>query len=123
MSKKNLNSQIIFFADKIHVHRWPMDSPVWSKSTKKKVDEDLNNSLDKIQVLIDGIQIKINNFEFEKIQKVGITIPLFKNEATLVFEGNFDGSNAHIHIKTKSKNFLEIFIKLMSWKKQYFPDM
>ncbi len=122
MSQNNLESKIIFSADKLHVHHWPHDSPLWSKSTKEKVDLDLNKNAEKKQILIKDQLIRINDYEFDKIKKVGVTVPLFKKETTMVFEGHFGDSDAHIHITTKSQNYLEIFNKLMSWKNRYFPD-
>ena len=98
-----------------------MNSPVWNESTKNRVEVDLNKNPEKIKVIISDLQIKINRYEFDKIKKVGLTIPLFKKEATIVFEGRFDDSYAHIHITTKSHDFLEIFNKLMSWKNRCFP--
>ncbi|MDH3678189.1 MAG: hypothetical protein OEQ12_07810 [Nitrosopumilus sp.] len=122
MSKNTFNSEIIFYADKIHVHRWPMDSTIWSESVEKRVDQDLNKHSKKIKVKIKDSQIKIDNYDFDKIKKVGVTIPLFKKETTMVFEGQFEDYLAHIHITTKTSNFLEIFNKLMSWKNQHFSD-
>ncbi len=122
MSKNNLKSKIIFSADKVHVHHWPLNFPVWSKSTKEKVDLDLNKNTEKKKIMINDLQIRINDYEFDKIKKVGVTVPLFKKETTMVFEGHFVDSNAHIHITTKSQNYLEIFNKLMLWKNRCFPD-
>ena len=122
MSKNNSESKIIFSADKVHVHRWPLDSPVWRESTNEKVDLDLNKNKEKKKITINDLQIRINDYEFDKIKKVGVTVPLFKKETTMVFEGHFIDSNAHIHITTKSQNYLEIFNKLMLWKNRCFPD-
>ena len=122
MSPNNRESKIIFSADKLHVHHWPQDSPIWSKSTQLKVDLDLNKNAEKKQIQIKDQFIRINDYEFDKIKKVGVTVPLFKKETTMVFEGHFGDSDAHIHITTKSQNYLEIFNKLMSWKNRCFPD-
>jgi len=64
----------------------------------------------------------IDNYEFKNIKKVGITIPLFKKECTLVFEDCFEKFYTHVHITTKTKDYLEIFNKLMHWRSKYFPD-
>ena len=122
MSQNNLENKIVFFADKIHVHHWPLNSSNWSDSTKEKVDLDLNKNTEKKKIMIDEQQIKINDFDFDKIKKVGITVPLFKKQTTMVFEGHFGDSDAHIHITTYSQNYLEIFNKLMVWKNRCFPD-
>ena len=73
MSKNNPKSKIIFSADKVHVHRWPLDSPVWSESTKEKVDLDLNKNKEKKKIMINDLQIRINEYEIDKIKKVGVT--------------------------------------------------
>lgn len=122
MSQNNFENNIIFFADKIHVHHWPLNSSIWSKSTKEKIDLELNKNTDKKKILINDQQIKINDYEFDKIKKVGITVPLFKKQTTVVFEGQFGDSDAHVHITTYSQNYLEIFNKLMTWKNNCFPD-
>jgi len=122
LSQDNLKYPIIFFADKIHVHRWPLNSPIWSKFTKEEVDLNLNKNIEQKKIMISDHQIKINRFDFDKIKKVGITVPLFKKRTTMVFEGHFGDSDAHIHITTHSKDYLEIFNRLISWKNRYFPD-
>jgi hypothetical protein len=113
---------ITFFAEKIHVHPWPLNSLGWSKSTKERVDLNLNKNPDKKKITLKDKQIKINNFEFNKIKKVGITVPLFKKQTTMVFEGHFGDSDAHVHITTRSQNYVEIFNKLILWKNIWFPD-
>jgi hypothetical protein len=122
LSQNNLESKIIFSADKLYVHHWPLDSPVWRKSIKEMVDLDLNNNQEKKKILIKDQIIRINDYEFDRIKKVGVSVPLFKKETRMVFEGHFEDSDGHIHITTKSQNYLEIFNKLMSWKNRCFPD-
>jgi hypothetical protein len=113
--------EIKFFAEKVHAHHWPLDTPKWSELIIKQVNEHLNNK-EKKQIVIKSGIILIGNYEFTDIKKVGITIPLFKKECTLVFEGCFEKFYAHVHITTKSKDYLEIFNKLMHWRSKYFPD-
>ncbi len=113
--------EIKFFADKVHAHHWPLDTPKWSDLIINQVDEHLNNK-EKKQLVIKDDSILIDNYEFKNINKVGITIPLFKKECTLVFEGCFEKFYAHVHITTKAKDYLEIFNKLMHWRSKYFPD-
>ena len=122
MSTNNLEYEIVFFADKLHVHHWPLNSSIWSKSTKEKVDLDLNKNPNKKKIMIKDQQIKINDYEFNKIKKIGITVPLFKNQTTLVFEGHFEDFDAHVHVTTSSQNYVEIFNKLVIWKNKFFPD-
>lgn len=113
--------EIKFLAEKVHVHHWPLDTPKWSDLTIKQVDEHLNNK-EKKQIVIKHDSMLIDNYEFKNIKKVGITIPLFKKECTLVFEGHFEKFDAHIHITTKEEDYLEIFNKLMRGRSRYFPD-
>ena len=122
LQEDNLQLPIIFFAEKIHVHHWPLSSPSWDKKTTETVDLKLNKNLERKKVIIENHKIKINEFIFEEIKKVGITIPLFKNQTTLVFEGKFENFYAHIHITVLSQNFLEIFNKLMRWKNRFFSN-
>ena len=113
--------EIKFFAEKVHAHHWPLDTPKWSDLTIKQVDEHLNNK-EKKQIVIRHNSMLIDNYEFKNINKVGITIPLFKKECTVIFEGCFEKFYAHVHITTKAKDYLEIFNKLMHWRSRYFPD-
>lgn len=113
--------EIKFFAEKVHAHHWPLDTPKWSDLIIKQVDEYLNNKEKKYLVIKDD-SILVDNYEFKNIEKIGITIPLFKKECTLVFEGCFEKFYAHVHITTKAKDYLEIFNKLMHWRSRYFPD-
>ena len=116
MVKLNSDSTIEFFADKVYVHRWPQNSPIWSKSVQEKIDLDLNKNNEKKKVLITTKKIRISDYDFLKIKKVGVTVPLFKKETTLVFEGHFQNLDAHVHITTLSSNYLEIFNSLMAHK-------
>ena len=116
MVKLNSDSTIEFFADKVYVHRWPQNSPIWSKSVQEKIDLDLNKNNEIKKVLITTKKIRISDYDFLKIKKVGVTVPLFKKETTLVFEGHFQNLDAHVHITTLSSNYLEIFNSLMAHK-------
>ena len=122
MAENNLNSKFNFSANKVHVHHWPLNSSVWSELTKENVNFDLNSNPEKKDILIEDQKIRINDYEFYKIKKVGVTVPLFKNETRMVFESQFRNINAHVHITTNSQNYLEIFNKLMVWKNRCFPD-
>lgn len=115
-------NQFVFFAEKVHAHHWPLDTPNWSDLTNNKVDKYLNKNKEKKQIVIKSDTILIDNYEFSEIKKVGLTIPLFQKQSTLVFEGCFEKFYAHVHITTKSIDYLEIFNKLMQWRTRYFPD-
>jgi len=122
LSKNNSESKIFFSADKVYVHRWPLNSPVWSKSVKEKIDLDVNKNSEKKKIIINDLQIRINDYEIDKIKKVGVTVPMFKKETTMVFEGHLVDLDAHIHITTTAQNYLEIFNQLMLWKNRCIPD-
>ena len=115
-------TEIRFLAEKVHAHYWPLDTPKWNNITNKQVNENLNNNKEKKQIVIKSNVIFIDNYEFTSLKKIGLTIPLFKKQYTLVFEGSFDKFYAHVHVTTSEKNYLEIFNKLMHWRSRYFPD-
>ena len=114
--------EIKFLAEKVHVHHWPLDTLKWSDLTNKQVDQDLNKNKEKKRIVIKNKTILINNYKFTEIKKVGLTIPLFQKQSTLVFEGRFEKFYAHVHVTTKSKDYHEIFNKLMYWRSRYFQN-
>ncbi len=122
MSNTSEKFNFVFSANKVHVHHWPLNSPVWSDLMKKNINLNLNKNIQKQEITIHESQIRINNYEFDKIKKVGVTVPLFKKETRIVFEGQCSGFDTHVHITTNSKEYLDIFNQLMNWKNRYFPD-
>jgi hypothetical protein len=116
------NSVIKYQSDKIHVHRWPQDSPIWDDSIQKKLDNSINKNPEKKQVIIKGKTIQIENFKFSSLKKIGISVPFFKKECTMIFEAQFDKFLTHVHITIKSKNPVELFNQLTSWKNLSFPN-
>jgi hypothetical protein len=109
--------EIKYLADKVHVHRWPHDTPLWSDSIQKQLDDSINKNPQKKQIIVGEKFIQIENFVFNSLKKIGISVPFFKDECTLILEAQFGELFAHIHITTKSENFLEIFNQLISWRK------
>ena len=120
LPNKNSETEINFQADKVYVHKWPMDSLSWSKSFTEEISG-LNNEKEKKDIIIKKSLVKINNHNFDDIKNIGITVPLFKKETTMVFEGKIEEFSAHVHITTRSKNYVEIFNTLMSWKNDSSP--
>jgi len=98
------------------VHRWPQDSPIWDDSTQKQIDDSINKNAKKKQVIIKEKTIQIENFEFISLKNIGITVPFFKKECTLIFEAQFGKLFAHVHITIKSENYVDVFNQLISWK-------
>ncbi len=111
-----MSPEIKYLSEKIHVHRWPQDSPIWDDSTQKQIVDSINKNPKKKQVTIKEKTIQIENFEFNSLNKIGISVPLFKDECTMVFEAQFGELYAHVHITIKSKNYADIFNELTSWR-------
>jgi len=111
-----LSPEIKYLSEKIHVHRWPQDSPVWDDSTQKQIDNSINKNSNKKQVIVKEKTIQIENFEFVSLKKIGITVPFFKKECTLIFEAQFGKLYAHVHITIKSENYVDVFNELTSWR-------
>ena len=115
-------TEVIFMAEKVHAHYWPLDSPKWSDVIKQQIDKNINKNKEKKQVVIKHNVILIDNYEFTSLKKIGLTIPLFKKQFTLVFEGKFDNFFAHVHVTTSIENYLEVFNHLIHWRSKYFSD-
>jgi len=113
------DTKIQFLAAKVHVHHWPKETPKWSDSRKTQVDQEINKNKEKKQIQISDSAIQIDNYEFSAIKKIGISIPLFKKQFTMIFEGHCQEIDAHVHITNKEENYLEIFNKLMNWREQF----
>ncbi|MCV0401710.1 MAG: hypothetical protein K5777_07010 [Nitrosopumilus sp.] len=106
----------------MHVHRWPKDGPIWDDSVQHELDDSINKNPNKKQVTIKENTIQIENFKFNSLKKVGITVPFFKKECTLIFEGQFGNLLAHVHVTIKSENYVDVFTELTSWKNRVFPN-
>ena len=114
--------KIKYLAAKVHIHRWPMDSPVWDESVKKELDDSINKNTNTKQVTLSENTVQIENFKFSSLKKIGITVPFFKKECTLIFEAQFGTFFAHIHVTIKSENYVDVFTELTSWKNNFFPN-
>ena len=114
--------QIKYLCEKIHVHRWPRDSPEWDDIVQKEIDDSLNKNPAKKQVTINEDIIQIENFKFTSLKKIGITVPFFKKECTLIFEAQFGNLFAHVHVTVKSEDYVGVFTILTDWKNRVFPD-
>ncbi len=99
------------------MHRWPQDSTEWDDLTQKQIVDSINKNPEKKQVTIKGKIIQIEDFEFTSLKNIGISVPFFKEECTLIFEAQFDKLFAHVHISIKSENYVDVFSELTSWKK------
>jgi len=117
-----LYSEIKYLSDKVQVHRWTHDTPIWDDSTIKQLDDTINKNPEKKQIIVKEKTIQIENFEFNSLKKIGVSVPLFKNECTMVFEAQFGELFAHVHITIKHGNYLDIFNQIISWKNTVFPN-
>ena len=114
--------EIQYLCEKIHVHRWPKDGPIWDDSVQKELDDSINKNPNKKKVTINENTIQIENFKFISLKKIGITVPFFKKECTLIFEGKFGPLFAHVHVTIRSENYVDVFTELTSWKNKAFPN-
>jgi hypothetical protein len=105
-----------YLADKVFVHHWPKDSPIWSDSLQQKLDVSINKNSSKKEIIVDSDIIQIENFKFSSLQKIGISVPFFKEECTIIFESQIEDVFAHVHITIRGDNFIDIFNQLISWK-------
>ena len=110
------DSKIKFLADKVHIHKWPQDTPIWTDSIQKKINDSINKKTTQKQIVITGELILIENIQFTSLKKIGVSVPFFKDECTLICEAQFENLFAHVHITKKLGNYLELFNQLMSWK-------
>ena len=97
-----------------------MDSPVWDESVKKELDDSINKNTNTKQVTLSKNTVQIENFKFNSLKKIGITVPFFKKECTLIFEAQFDALFAHVHVTIKSENCVDVFTELTSVEKYSF---
>lgn len=116
------DSEIRYLCKKIHIHRWPRDSPLWDDSVQKELDDSINKNPAKKQVTIKEDIIQIENFKFTSLKKIGITVPFFKKECTLIFEAQFGNLFAHVHVTVQSENYVDVFTQLTEWKNRVFPN-
>ena len=99
------------------MHRWPHDTPLWGDDLKKQLDDSINKKPEKKEITVNKSSIKIENFEFDSLKKIGISIPFFKDECTMIFESQFENKFfAHVHITIKSQDYLDVFNKLILWR-------
>ena len=116
-----IDFQLKYGAEKVHVHKWPQNSPTWDELTITQLDESINKNPEIKQIIVGVDTVQIQTVKFYSINKVGVTVPLFKDECTMIFEAKFGELFAHVHITIKNQNYLDIFNQLIDWRKKYFP--
>ncbi len=110
-----LEKNITFLANKVFVHHWPQDAPKWSQSTEK-LAEQLNDSSCKKLVILFGDSVQIGTCKFMNIRQIGITIPMFKREVRMIFEGQAEGFDAHVHVTASGNDYLNILNSMIIWR-------
>ena len=115
-------SEIKFLAGKVLVHHWPLDTPKWSEQRKSEIESKINKNPEKKQIIVDEKLIRINDYEFSAIKKVGISIPMFQKQSTLIFEAHCQDFDAHVHITTKEDDYLTVCQSLSSWRDEFFSE-
>ena len=115
-------SEIKYLAGKVFVHRWPKDGPEWDDSVQQELNDSINKNPEKISVTFKEKSILINNIEFYSLKKIGISVPFFKEECAMIFEAKFGSLFAHVHVHIKSKDFVDVFNNVISWKNKNFPE-
>jgi len=113
---------IKYLADKVFVHRWPHDTPIWDENVISELNDSINKNSEKKQIIVKEKTILIQKITFFDLKKIGISVPPFKDECTLIFEGKFGDLSAHAHVTINHKNYLEIFNQLISWRRKFFPS-
>ena len=109
-----------FVAHKVHIHRWPPDAPEWSPQRRREIGA-ANSGRGPRRVSVAGATLRVGGYLFGSIRRIGITVPLFKRQCTVIFEGRCEEFHAHVHITTKSSDYLETFNSLTRWRAR-FPD-
>ena len=109
-----------FLAHKVHIHRWPQSTPRWSPDRKTEI-ADFNGDGAPKSVSVKGRTLRVAGYEFGSIQKVGVTVPMFKRESTVIFEGRCEEFYAHVHITTRSADYIDTFNRLVKWREARFP--
>ena len=95
-------SEIQYDSDKIHVHRWPRDSPIWDESAQKEIDNSLNKNPNPIPATFKENTIVLGNVEFYSLKKIGETsfeIPLNTRVKEVYTSGKKVHQDLHRHFR------------------------
>ena len=65
--------QITYSAEKVFVHHWPKDSPIWDNSLQKKLDDCINKNSNFKKIIVNSNTIVIENFKFTNLKKIGVS--------------------------------------------------
>ena len=112
---------VSFLAEKVLVHRWPHNTPLWDDSVRKGLDDAISKNPEPKMVTVSARSVSIRGYEFTHLKKIGISVPFFKDECRMIFECRFGGLFAHVHITARSPDYIDVFARLKSWKSEFFP--
>ncbi len=117
-----LLTEITYLAGKVFIHRWPRDSPAWDGKLKARIDSEINKSPKKKRIIVSAKTVSIDGHEFSAICKVGISVPMFQRQSTMIFEGRCGDLCAHVHITTSEDGYLGVCKELSAWRDEFFPE-
>ncbi len=62
--------QISYLAEKVFIHHWPKDSPLWDESLQKKFDECINKNSNLKKIIVNSETVLIENFPITNLKKL-----------------------------------------------------
>lgn len=105
-----------FVATKVFVHRWPHDTPEWGSKFKALIDSDVNTNNGTRNVELRDGAVVISGHKFDSLKNVGVSVPFFKKECRVMFEGVTTGMYAHAHLYVKNPDaYLAAFDTITCW--------
>ena len=110
-----------FDATKVFAHRWPHDTPKWSGDFQEAVDAKINTSSALRKVELADRSVTINGCGFEALKNVGVSVPFFRKECRMMFEGVCMGNYAHVHVYAAlgADRYLEAFAGIADWMRAH----
>lgn len=106
-----------FDATKVFAHRWPHDTPEWSMDFREIVDAKINTSSTLRRVELADRRVTINGCCFERLKNMGVSVPFFRKECRMMFEGVCMGNYAHVHVYAAlgEDRYVESFAGIADW--------
>ncbi len=106
--------EVSFSASRVFVHRWPRDGPGWDGRASAMAEE-LNGAGEK-RVTLGDRAVLISGHRFDCIRKVGVSVPMFRKEARMIFEGRSGESGVHVHVTAGGADYLEVLGCMSEWR-------
>ena len=109
-----------FVATRVFAHKWPRDTPEWGRAFQRLVNDMINTGTstgcDTREVVLSDRTVAINGLVFESLKNVGVSIPFFKKECRMIFEGLHAGRHAHVHVYAGLEDeYLDAFGRITRW--------